>query len=224
MEDVEQKDRTMETRRIKTSDIVPNEGQIAGLPTNPRQWSKTEMENLKKSLLETPELFEARGIIVYPLGGKFVVLGGNMRLSAAKALKMKDVPCIVMPEETPVEKLKEIVIKDNGAFGEWDYDLLANEWDDLPLTDWGVPAWNTEEEEEAKDIAAEGDGDGGMKEAEEKVFDSKILVCSVSLNGESEDIVLCGQIPAEKTEEALRIVKEAGKDTIMQAIFRSLGV
>lgn len=151
MEDVEQKNRTMETRRIKTSDIVPNEGQIAGLPTNPRQWSKAEMENLKKSLQETPELFEARGIIVYPLDGKFVVLGGNMRLSAAKALKMKDVPCIVMPEETPVEKLKEIVIKDNGAFGEWDYDLLANEWDDLPLADWGVPAWDTEEEDEAKE-------------------------------------------------------------------------
>jgi hypothetical protein len=40
-----------------------------------------------------------------------------------------------------MEKLREIVIKDNGAFGSWDYDMLANEWDDLPLSDWGVPAW-----------------------------------------------------------------------------------
>lgn len=71
-----------------------------------------------------------------------------MRLSASQSLKMKDVPCIIIPEDTPVEKLKEIVIKDNGAFGAWDYDMLANEWDDLPLTEWGVPAWKTEEEDE----------------------------------------------------------------------------
>ena len=44
-----------------------------------------------------------------------------------------------------MEKLREIVIKDNGAFGSWDYDMLANEWDDLPLSDWGVPAWSTED-------------------------------------------------------------------------------
>lgn len=134
----------MNTLRLKTSLIVPNEGQVPGLPTNPRQWKKAEMDKLKKSLEETPELFEARGIIVYPFEGKYIVLGGNMRLAAAKALKMKEVPCIVIPEDTPVDKLKEIVIKDNGSFGEWDYDLLGNEWDDLPLTDWGVPAWNTE--------------------------------------------------------------------------------
>lgn len=133
----------METRRIKISEIVPNEGQIAGLPTNPRQWTKGEMDNLKKSLQETPELFDARGILVYPYDGKFVVLGGNMRLAASKSLKYKDVPCIIVPEDTSVDKLKEIVIKDNGSFGEWDYDLLANEWDDLPLVDWGVPAWET---------------------------------------------------------------------------------
>lgn len=67
-----------------------------------------------------------------------------MRLSASKALKMKEVPCIVVPEDTPIDKLKEIVIKDNGSFGAWDYDSLANEWGDLPLTEWGVPAWDTE--------------------------------------------------------------------------------
>ena len=50
----------METRRIKLTDLVLNEGQIAGLPTNPRQWTKTELNKLKKSLQETPELLEAR--------------------------------------------------------------------------------------------------------------------------------------------------------------------
>lgn len=134
----------METRRIKLTDLVLNEGQIAGLPTNPRQWTKTELNKLKKSLQETPELLEARGILVYPWAGKYLVLGGNMRLSALKALKAKDAPCIVFPEDTPVDKLKEVVIKDNGSFGQWDFDQLANDWGDLPLVDWGVPAWETE--------------------------------------------------------------------------------
>lgn len=148
----------METRRININEIVPNEGQIQGLPTNPRQWTRSEMEKLKKSLQETPELFEARGILVYPKDGQFIVLGGNMRLSASKALKLKEVPCIIIPEDTPVDKLKEIVIKDNGSFGEWDYDLLANEWDSLPLPDWGVPAWETDEVDQ--------EGDSPMTETE----------------------------------------------------------
>ena len=134
----------METRRIKLTDLVLNEGQIAGLPTNPRQWTKTELNKLKKSIQETPELLEARGLLVYPWEGKYLVLGGNMRLSALKSLKAKDVPCIVFPEDTPIDKLKEVVIKDNGSFGAWDFDQLANEWGDLPLVDWGVPAWETE--------------------------------------------------------------------------------
>jgi hypothetical protein len=77
-------------------------------------------------------------------------------VSALREMNAKDAPCYVLPEDTPMEKLREIVIKDNGAFGSWDYDMLANEWDDLPLTDWGVPAWNTEEVElesvSAKDV------------------------------------------------------------------------
>lgn len=141
----------MESRKIELKHLVINEGQIEGLPSNPRSWKKGELENLKRSIQQTPELLEARGILVYPHDGKFVVLGGNMRLTALKALGAKDAPCIVVPEDTPVEKLKEIVIKDNGAFGDWDFDMLANEWDDLPLLEWGVPAWNPDVEEDEKE-------------------------------------------------------------------------
>lgn len=128
----------METRRISIAKLKANTGQIVGVPTNPRQWSKEDVEKLAKSIEETPELFDARGIIVMPYDKDFIVLGGNMRLAAAKRLKHKDVPCIVLPADTPTEKLREIVIKDNGSFGKWDFDALANEWDDLPLSDWGV--------------------------------------------------------------------------------------
>ena len=145
----------MEIVQIKCSQLLVNEGQVEGLPTNPRSWTKADIDRLARSLEETPELFEARPCIVYPYGDKYIVLGGNMRLTAAKKLKYKDVPCIVIPAETPIDKLKEIVIKDNGAFGAWDFDELANKWDDLPLTDWGVPAWDTSAHEEIELTAEE---------------------------------------------------------------------
>lgn len=129
-----------------------NEGQIDGLPINPRQWKKDDIERLARSLQETPELFEMRPCLVYPLGAKYIVLGGNMRLTAARSLKLTEVPCVIVPEGTPTDKLKEIVIKDNGSFGEWDYDELANAWSDLPLEDWGVPAWDSQPAPETKEV------------------------------------------------------------------------
>ena len=134
----------MQSQRLKIKDLEPNVGQIPGLPTNPRQWTKAEVDRIARSLKETPELFEARPIIVTPWNGKYVILGGNLRFEGCKANRDKDAPCVIIPEDTPVAKMKEIVLKDNGSFGSWDFDLLANEWDELPLTDWGVPAWETD--------------------------------------------------------------------------------
>ena len=134
----------MEIVNIKVTKLAANTGQVAGLPTNPRQWTAKDVERLARSLDETPELFDARPCLVYPFGDRFVVLGGNMRLAAAKHNGAKEVPCIVFPADTPADKLREIVVKDNGAFGAWDFDALANEWDDLPLVDWGVPVWDGE--------------------------------------------------------------------------------
>lgn len=140
----------MEFQRIRLTDLEQNKGQVEGLPSNPREWTRTDLDHLITSIKETPELLEARGLIVYPHEGKYIILGGNMRFSALREMNEVDAPCYVMPEDTPLEKLREIIIKDNGAFGSWDYDMLANEWDDLPLSDWGVPAWDTENLEETK--------------------------------------------------------------------------
>lgn len=159
-------------KSINTRLLEPNTGQIEGLPSNPRQWTKDEMARLKKSIEETPELLEARGAIVYPYGGKYIVLGGNMRLSAVKSLGWKEMPCVVLPEGTSVEKLKEIVIKDNGSFGEWDMDALANDWDDLPLSDWGVStSWDGND---GMDVNSSSDSgtcvqEDDFEEAEDKV-------------------------------------------------------
>ena len=132
----------METRRINIGQLTGNTGQIEGLPANPRTWTQTEIDRLAKSLKETPELFEMRPLLVYQQCDEYVILGGNLRYEGAKKNKMQDCPAIVIPADTPVEKLKEIVIKDNGSFGEWDLTLLIDEWGDVPLQDWGAPEWN----------------------------------------------------------------------------------
>lgn len=141
--------------------VEQNTGQIEGLPSNPRQWTQTDINRLAKSLEETPELFEARPLIVYPHADKYVILGGNLRYEGAKKNGMQGVPAHILDAELDIDKLKEIVIKDNGSFGEWDMDMLANEWDDLPLREWGIdmPDWEQKdvqvlEEKEHDDLSA----------------------------------------------------------------------
>ena len=116
-------------RRIALTELDFNTGQIPGVPKNPRKWSHRELRNLADSMRDTPELTEARGAIVYPFQGRFVVLGGNMRLAATKKhLDWTGLMCAVLPEDTPADKLRQIVQKDNSSFGAFDYDILREEW------------------------------------------------------------------------------------------------
>ena len=131
-------------RKIALTDLVSNTGQIPGLPANPRAWTDSDIKRLAKSMKGTPELAEARGCIVVPYEGRYVVLGGNLRLSAAKFLKWPAITCAVLPADTKVSKLKEIVLKDNSSFGEWDLAALRKDWADAPLPEWGVDVtWDT---------------------------------------------------------------------------------
>ena len=131
----------MKITKLKLADCVPNTGQIPGLPINPRQWTKGDVDRIAASLAETPELFDARPLLVYRHDGQYVILGGNLRYEGARQNGMTEVPAIVFPAETSVEKMKEIVIKDNGSFGAWDTEALAADWKDLELGEWGVPGW-----------------------------------------------------------------------------------
>lgn len=120
-----------------------NTGQLEGLPKNPRYIKDNEYEKLKRSIQASPEFLEARMLLVYPLdNGNYVTIAGNMRLRACRELDFKELPCYVFKKETPIEKLREYTIKDNASFGNWDYDILANEsWsDDIDLLgEWGAP-------------------------------------------------------------------------------------
>ncbi len=138
----------IKTKNINVCDIVLNEGQIEGLPKNPRTLKGAKFEKLKKSISENPEMLNLRELLVYPftepdnsvneMKVKYIVIGGNMRFLACKDLGIEEVPCKVIPSSTPLHSLKAYVIKDNNAFGEWDFDLLANEWDLQDLKDWGL--------------------------------------------------------------------------------------
>lgn len=182
----------MEAQEININKIVQNKGQIIGLPSNPRQWTKADVERLAASIEETPELLDARPLIALQQDDRFVVLGGNLRLAALKHLGRKTAPVYVIPEDTPIEKQKEIVIKDNGAFGAWDFDMLANEWDDLPLTDWGVPTWDTKEEVSPDDYGTDFNLPDGDKTPFRQI--------SFQLSNEMADVLLYAMDTAKYTD------------------------
>lgn len=141
-----------ETTNIATRLIEPNKGQIKGLPKNPRAIRKPAFEKLKKSIETFPEMLELRELIVYPFEGKYVTIGGNMRLKACQALGISEIPCKILDKDTSEERLREIAIKDNVASGEDDWDLLANEWDTQELEEWGMfLPMPKEDDDEAED-------------------------------------------------------------------------
>lgn len=123
-----------------------NAGQIDWLPRNPRQWTKEDVAKTAKSIAEDEDFLEERPILVVPMGDNFVVFAGNLRSEGAKKRKMKEVPCVIYNPETEADQQAIIrrAAKDNGSFGSFDWDILANEWD-YPLQDWGIPTWPQEE-------------------------------------------------------------------------------
>jgi ParB-like chromosome segregation protein Spo0J len=111
--------------------------------SNPRTIKDVNFEKLKRSLKEFPKMLELRPIIC---NDQMIVLGGNMRLRAAIDLGFTKVPVLIANDLTEEEQ-KELIIKDNVGYGEWDWDMLADQWDIESLEDWGlnVPKLNTDE-------------------------------------------------------------------------------
>ena len=127
-------------RTVLSIDLLEsNEGQIEGLPKNPRIIRDEKFEALKRSIEEDPEMLELREVMVYPYKGKYVAIGGNMRLAALRELGYTEVPCKIIPENTDVSKLRAYTIKDNNGYGEWQWDmLLEDDWDLNELENWGM--------------------------------------------------------------------------------------
>ena len=108
-------------------------GLVKSNPDNPRLIKDDKFKKLVKSLQEFPEMANVRPIVV---NGDMVVLGGNMRLKAMQEAGWKEVPIEVV--DWSEEKQREFIIKDNVGFGEWDWSLIANEWDAEQVAEWGL--------------------------------------------------------------------------------------
>ena len=128
----------MQAQLVSLNKLKNNTGQIEGLPKNPRLLKDDKFKKLVKSIQDDPEMLELREVIAYDNNGELIVIAGNMRLKACQEVGIKEIPTKILPQSTPVEKLKAYTIKDNVAFGEHNWSDLANNWDAEELTDWGV--------------------------------------------------------------------------------------
>jgi DNA modification methylase len=117
----------MKVDKVKISEVKTN-------PKNPRLIKDDKFKKLVKSIQDFPQMLELRPIVV---DENNIVLGGNMRLKACKEAGLKEV-YIVKADNLTEQQKDEFIVKDNVGFGEWDWDMLANEWDTEKLTDWGL--------------------------------------------------------------------------------------
>jgi hypothetical protein len=126
----------MKTEKININKIKLN-------PNNPRLIKDDKFAKLVQSIKDFPEMLEIRPIVV---NNDMIILGGNMRFKACKEAGLKEVS-IIKASNLSEEKQREFLIKDNISGGEWDWDMLANEWDELDLENWGldIPIFNNSE-------------------------------------------------------------------------------
>jgi ParB-like chromosome segregation protein Spo0J len=138
---------------VKISEVKLN-------PNNPRIIKDDNFKKLVKSVIDFPEMLHLRPIVV---NKEMVILGGNMRYKACIEAEIKEVPVIIAKDLTP-EQENEFLIKDNISGGEWDWDVLANEWSNEKLVEWGLNIWETNDDIELTDFFEEnGDSEKDQK-------------------------------------------------------------
>lgn len=174
---------------MNINEIKPN-------PNNPRIIKDNKFKQLVKSIQDFPQMLELRPIVI---DENNMVLGGNMRLKACIEAGLKDVP-VKQAKDLTEEQKKEFMVKDNIGFGEWDWDLLANEFDTEEIGEWGLDIPN---------------------------FDSNINLDEFFGEAEPESIDGKKKLILEYTEEEYNLVKEEllkhGK-TPEAAVFNLLGL
>jgi hypothetical protein len=118
----------------KRKNDIMNINEIKPNPNNPRIIKDDKFKKLVKSIQDFPQMLELRPIVI---DENNIVLGGNMRLKACIEAGLKDVP-VKQAKELTEDQKKEFIVKDNVGYGEWDWDDLANNWDEQLLTEWGL--------------------------------------------------------------------------------------
>ena len=173
---------------------------VKGNPSNPRIIKNDKFKKLVTSIKEFPEMLKLRPIVV---DEDMIVLGGNMRLKASKDAGLKEV-WIEVAEGLTEEQKKEFIVKDNVGFGEWEWDMLANEWDSVQLTEWGLDVWENLDDKEPEAGLIDDDEIPEVKESKVKRGDiwqlgEHRVMCGDStssddvaklMNGEKADILI----------------------------------
>lgn len=158
---------------------------VRGNDNNPRIIKDDKFKKLVQSIKEFPEMLELRPIVV---DEDYIVLGGNMRLKACIEAGLKEVHITVASNLTEEQK-KEFIVKDNVGFGEWDWDMIANEWDTNLLEDWGL------------DVLID-DKIDGLEDGEEIHFEQ-----SVQLEPPKEYIVIMAEPNSVDWEDLKEVLK-----------------
>ena len=187
---------------VPVEDCEFNEGQIPGCPSNPRTREEERQKKLEKSIEELPEMTVARACLVYKYNGKYVVIGGNRRLEAHRALNKKKIPVIEIPENTPIDKIRRIAIIDNESTGKTDWQKIKEEWNLEEIKDWGVDLpqdWNFPEEV-VKEAKEDDFSEEDAKDVETRVKIGEIwqlgehrLMCGDSTDAASVALLMDGQ-------------------------------
>jgi hypothetical protein len=121
--------------KLEISKLKPNKD-------NPRIIKDSKFKKLVQSIKDFPKMLELRPIVV---DEDMTILGGNMRYKASVEAGLKEV-YIKIAEGLTEDQKKEFIIKDNVGFGEWEWDILANEWDSVKLNEWGLDVWQNEDD------------------------------------------------------------------------------
>lgn len=191
------KEKTLDyTHLIDRSLLENNDGQLEGLPKNPRYIKDERFAKLKHSLEVSPEFLEANPLKVYPLdNGHYIILAGNMRFLAGTEIGIEKFPCYIFKKDTPTDKLKEFVIKDNIPFGNTDWDALANDdWVVSDLEDWGMDVSFLTSDEEDMDLS-------GLYEEHEATQKEKPLIITIEVPNELDEKI-------DDIKEALKVTLE----------------
>lgn len=189
---------TVTTEMLKPIQIINNNGQLKGLPKNPRLIKDENFEKLKKSITDCPEMTYIREVVVFPLNENYIVIAGNMRFKAMEELKFKTIPCKILHKSTPMNVVREIAIKDNNHSGENDWDLISSDWDGEELKDWGVDVF----------VASTLDVDKFLNESEE--LDTERGTTKLVFEYSNEDY--------EKVEQALTALGKKKEDVLFKLL------
>lgn len=161
--------------RVAVDRMRLNEGQLDWLPKNPRQWTQTDIDRMVKSIEEDPDFADVRPVLATPAeDGTLVVFAHNLLTKAAQVRGDKTLPVATFTPENGDDEatIRRLALKDNGSFGSWDVDALANDWDAEPwqLAEWGVPEWITGGAGSAQQQGSGASGSAGAGSAQEDDF------------------------------------------------------